>query len=157
IRVVLEFWRPREGERAPSLSALIEIALDDFGPRVFSRPRQKILGSLELFMLDRLQHVLESRGFPADEVSAVLSTARPAGPDALDDPLDCLVRLRALHRVRSRFQDDFAQLSTAFRRARNLLLKEPSVGEFEEAHLREDAERALYRAIKDSRHSWSGD
>jgi len=28
---------------------------------------------------------------------------------------------------------------------------------FEEAHLREDAERALYRAIEDCKHSWSSD
>jgi len=144
IRVLLDFWHAGPGAARPNLTDLIDRAISGYetglkveGPLLQTR--------LELFLMDRLEHVLASRGFPADEVAAVLQTERSVRY-ALDDPFDCLVRLQALNRVRSEAREDFEHLAVAFKRAKNILGKgTPSAIRPELLH--EAAERELDAAV----------
>jgi glycyl-tRNA synthetase beta chain len=144
VRVLLDFWNAADSERRPSLRALVAKAVA--GQKVPSADPNKLAGSLELFLLDRLQYVLTARGFPADEVGAVLLAQEP---DALDDPHEAWVRLKALHRVRAEAREDFEHLAVAFKRANNILEQagfEP--GPVDDQRLSHDAERALHAAIR---------
>ncbi|HXB54591.1 MAG TPA: glycine--tRNA ligase subunit beta [Vicinamibacteria bacterium] len=159
LRVVLDFWRPTSNEERTNIIRLIDEAFGGYRECGIELrgPHDKVTGALQLFLLDRLAYLLEYRGFAAVEVAAVLYTDPTVGPYALEDPYDCLLRLRALHKVRAEHQDDFAQLATAFKRANNILTKSPGIGFFDERHLVENAEIALYRAIEESRRGWRDD
>jgi glycyl-tRNA synthetase beta chain len=142
VRVVLDFWRADVAERRPSLRALIPAAIAGYAGTL-SRPAAETAGALEAFLIERLRYVLEARGYPADEVEAVLGAREP---DALDDPHETLARLAALHKVRSEAADDFAALATAFKRAKNILGQaQPSA--VDPALLGEPAERELHAAV----------
>jgi glycyl-tRNA synthetase beta chain len=156
VRLLLDFWRAKPGELRPNLTELVMDAVSGFaGP---SREQATTSSNvLELFLLDRLTYVLEARGYPVDEVAAAINTNPNAGPYALDDPMDCMVRLSALHRVRAEFKHDFEQLAIAFKRAKNILDKEPGVGFYSEEGLVEEAEIALSRAIEASRRAWNSE
>ncbi len=132
IRVVLDFW-PASGPR-PSLRALAAAATAGYPAAV---------GDLNAFLTERLRYVLVSRGFPADEVDAVLGAREP---DALDDPREALVRVRALHAVRSEARADFEALATAFKRARNILGNAPATA-VDPALFAEAPERALHATV----------
>jgi glycyl-tRNA synthetase beta chain len=99
------------------------------------------------FLLDRIRYVFVTRGYPADEVEAVLGAREP---EALDDPQEAWTRLRALHKIRSEAPDDFASLATAFKRARNILeqAKQAAPEKVEAGLIEADAERALYDAVQ---------
>jgi glycyl-tRNA synthetase beta chain len=137
VRVVLDFWPAEAAEQRPDLRRLVEAAVAGYGANT-------IVGSLESFLLDRLEYVLTSRGFPTGEVEAVLYT-RDAY--ALADPYDCLVRLRALHRVREEAREDFEHLAVAFKRANNILGEEPAPPHVEPELFESDAERELHEAV----------
>jgi glycyl-tRNA synthetase beta chain len=142
VRVLLDFW-PVDAPR-PSLRHLVALALHAFAQDgKLKRSADEARHDLEGFLLDRLRYVLVARGFPGDEVDAVLAAREP---DALDDPHEALLRLRALHRVRSEAADDFAQLAAAFKRAKNILgdQEPPAVAP---ALFQEDAEGGLHRAV----------
>jgi glycyl-tRNA synthetase beta chain len=142
VRVLLDFWP--EGARRPSLRRLVAQALEGFAAAgTLKRPREEARHDLEGFLLDRLRYVLVARGFPADEADAVLAAR---DPDALDDPHEALLRLRALHRVRKEASEDFAHLATAFKRAKNILgdQEPPPVAP---ALFQEEAEGGLHRAV----------
>ena len=98
---------------------------------------------LEGFLLDRLRYVLVARGFPGDETDAVLAAR---DPDALDDPHEALLRLRALHRVRKEASEDFAHLAVAFKRAKNIL-GDQDLPPVAPALFQEEAENGLHRAV----------
>jgi glycyl-tRNA synthetase beta chain len=67
-------------------------------------------------------------------------------PDALEDPHEALVRLRALHKVRSEAREDFEHLAVAFKRAKNILGSAPA-GAVNTTLLAEEAERDLHSAV----------
>jgi glycyl-tRNA synthetase beta chain len=141
IRVLLDFWEAPAGER-PSLSVLVKAALAGYEGIVKTVPT-KVEGALHLFFLDRLQYVLEMRGFDQDEVAAVVHT--PA-IDALDDVYDAFLRLSALHRARAEARDDFEHLAVAFKRAKNILEKAPPAA-IDPKLFESDAERELHAAV----------
>ena len=142
VRVLLDFWRADAAERRPSLRALIPLAIAGYAGKL-ARPGTETAGVLEAFLLERLRYVLEARGYPADEVDAVLGAREP---DALDDAHETFARLSALHKVRSEAAEDFAALATAFKRAKNILGPvEPAA--VDPALLGEPAERELHAAV----------
>ncbi len=142
IRALLDFWPTGEKGQRPSLRRLIAGALDGYGPAL-KKPRPDVEHDLGEFLLDRMRYVLVTRGFAPDEVEAVLGAREP---DALDDPQECLQRVRALHRVRLEATEDFDHLAVAFKRARNILAGQPP-SVVDRALLGEDAERELHEAV----------
>jgi len=138
VRVLLDFWP--EGVARPNLKALVAQALAAFTP---ARPASEVQAELEAFLLDRLDYVLATR-FPKEEVEAVLATP---GVDALHDPFDALVRVRALHGVRGEAAEDFAHLATAFKRAKNILQNQPATEAVQPALFQAEAERSLHAAV----------
>jgi glycyl-tRNA synthetase beta chain len=143
VRVLLDFWPAPTGER-PSLRRLVAAALAAFERAgKAKRPVGEAAHELQGFLLDRLRHVLVARGSRADEVDAVLAAREP---DALDDPQETLLRLRALARVRAEASEDFARLAGAFKRAKNILgEQDPSA--VVPALFEHDAERGLHDAV----------
>jgi glycyl-tRNA synthetase beta chain len=141
IRVLLDFWTAPPGKH-PSLRALIKEAVGGYAG-VSKIPAATVEGSLETFVLDRLAYALETRGFDPDEIAAVIDT--PA-VHALDDVQDVLLRLRALHRARSEARDDFEHLAVAFKRAKNILEKQPPAA-IDPRLFESDAERELHDAV----------
>jgi len=143
VRVLLDFWPAASGHR-PSLRRLIAQALAGFETAgKLKRPATECAHDLQGFLLDRLRHVLVARGFRADEVDAVMAAREP---DALDDPQEALLRLRALARVRAEASEDFARLAGAFKRAKNIL-GDAEPGDVTAALFEHDAERGLHEAV----------
>jgi glycyl-tRNA synthetase beta chain len=141
IRVLLDFWTAPPG-RHPNLAALIkEAASVHAGVAKGGAPT--VEGGLELFLLDRLAHALETRGFDQDEVAAVIAT--PA-VHALHDVHDARLRVQALHHARSEARDDFEHLAVAFKRAKNILSQAPA-GPVDAGLFQEAAERELHAAV----------
>jgi glycyl-tRNA synthetase beta chain len=143
IRVLLDFWRAGAGEKRPSLKGLIEPAIKGHGDGL-KRPFDEVVAALEPFLLERLEYVLTYRGFPPEEVAAVIHTP---GVDALQDPADVVVRLRALRRVRAEAEEDFAHLAVAFKRAKNILTQQAPPGSIDPRLFESQAERDLHEAI----------
>jgi glycyl-tRNA synthetase beta chain len=139
VRVLLDFW-PAAGSVRPSLRRLAAAAVSGYTP---ARATQAVVSDLEGFLIERLRHVLAARGFPADEIEAVLGAREP---DALDDVGEALARARCLHAVRSEARADFEALAVAFKRARNIL-GETAPAEVQAALLSEEAERQLHAAV----------
>ncbi|HJS57132.1 MAG TPA: glycine--tRNA ligase subunit beta [Vicinamibacteria bacterium] len=142
VRVLLDFWNAAEAEERPNLRRLVAAAVAGYGGAL-SRPAAEVVPELAAFLFDRLRYVLVARGYPADEVEAVLGAREP---DALENPHEAWVRLKALHRVRQEAREDFEHLAVAFKRARNIL------GDRREARpdatlFQEDAERLLDQAV----------
>ncbi len=151
IRVVLDFWDSGGEARPPNLGSLLAVAVTGHGEAV-KVESPALERTLETFLLDRLEFVLTSRGFPLDEVRAVIQTP---GADALADPQDCLVRLTALSRVRSEAREDFEHLAVAFKRASNILREQPQ-SDVEPKLFTEAAERELHEAVERLRVSDGG-
>jgi len=155
VRAVLDFWRPKDGEPALDLQALLVAAVA--GHAELKQPPVKTVGAAAPFLLDRLAYVLQARGFSADEVGAVisapfpdestpLSSQEPRRIRALADPIDALRRLEALQRVRREVPEDFAALAEAFKRAKNILAQQATSAAVDPALFEVDAERALFAA-----------
>jgi glycyl-tRNA synthetase beta chain len=142
IRVVLDFWASEGEAKPPHLGSLIAAAVAGYG-EVLELERATLESRLGDFLLDRLEFVLTSRGFPLDEVRAVVQTP---GADALADAQDCLVRVKALACVRSEARDDFEHLAVAFKRASNILRGQPQA-DVEPELFTEAAERELHEAV----------
>jgi len=143
VRVLLDFWHAGPDERRPSLRRLVSAAIAGYDGRLKRSPAE-IAADLESFLLDRLRYVLVARGYPADEVESVLGAR---DPDALDDPHEAWLRLKALHRVRSEARDDFEHLAVAFKRAKNILGGQPAAA-VNAGLLKEAAERELHSAVE---------
>jgi glycyl-tRNA synthetase beta chain len=151
VRAVLDFWRPKPGEKAPDLQALLAAAVDGYGP--LKQPADVTARNAEAFLLDRLKYVLEARGLSGDEVSAVVSAPGPAGEApgrlrALADPIDVWRRVEALQRVRREVPEDFAALAEAFKRAKNILAQAAPAASIDAESLEPGAERDLYAAVR---------
>jgi glycyl-tRNA synthetase beta chain len=90
------------------------------------------------FLKERFQYYLrEIRGFPYDEVNAVLAVEWQNVPKAI-------ARCEALGRVRK--TPDFEPLCAAFKRIKNILAKSTGGGEIDPALLEDGPERELYAA-----------
>jgi glycyl-tRNA synthetase beta chain len=148
VRVVLDFWRPGDGEPRPDLERLAAAAVEGHGDGL-KRPPDEVRSALVQFLLERFQYVLESRGFPPEEVKAVLQAdeAGATSVRALADPLDAARRVAALHRVRADSREDFEALAAAFKRARNILSEQEPAPKVDPALFEDDAERDLHRAV----------
>jgi glycyl-tRNA synthetase beta chain len=142
IRVALDFWEAGSGTKPLDLAALAKVAVEGYPSA--KRPADEALNDLRSFLLDRLAYVLGSRGFPAEEVEATLEAP---GTDALADPRDALVRLRALHDVRAQSVQDFTHLAVAFKRAKNILTQQQASAAIEPTLFEHDAERELFQAV----------
>jgi glycyl-tRNA synthetase beta chain len=144
IRVLLDFWSAADGEQRPNLRRLVAAALEGYAGGALARTPTEVAPELEGFLLERLRYVLVARGYPGDEVEAVLGAREP---EALDDPHEAWVRLKALHRVRAEARSDFEALAVAFKRARNILGERREEGRPDPALFQEEAERALDGAV----------
>jgi glycyl-tRNA synthetase beta chain len=143
VRLLLDFWPAPAGGR-PSLRRLVAQALAGYeSAGKLKRPADEAAHDLSGFLLDRLRHVLVARGFRVDEVDAVMAAREP---DALDDPQEALLRLRALSRVRAEAGEDFARLAGAFKRAKNIL-DDAEPASILPALFEQDAERGLHEAV----------
>jgi glycyl-tRNA synthetase beta chain len=91
------------------------------------------LSELEKFFAERLRNLLERRGHPHDEISAVLNVGVWDFADAAE---------RALALSEARRHMDFRSLILAFKRIRNIVGSEPTGSPSSELYL-EPAERAL--------------
>ncbi|HXY38599.1 MAG TPA: glycine--tRNA ligase subunit beta, partial [Vicinamibacteria bacterium] len=141
VRVALDFWRPRAGEKSPDLLALLDAAIAGYGS--LKLPADKAAAVAAMFLVDRLGYVLEARGLAADEVSAVVAAPER---DALRDPVDALRRVEALHRVRQEVPQDFAALAEAFKRAKNILTQAEPAARVDPVLFESEAERQLLDA-----------
>ena len=142
VTVLLDFWDAPEGKH-PSLRKWAREAVAGVGDRL-EKDEADVTRDVESFLLDRLRHILGTRGFPMDEVDAVLGAREP---DALDDPRESLVRLHALHGVRSEAREDFERLAGGFKRAKNIL-GDSTAAKVQPDLFEEDAERELYEAVR---------
>jgi glycyl-tRNA synthetase beta chain len=158
VRATLDFWRPAAGEKAPDLEQLVAVAVEAHGP--LKKPAHEAARNLGGFLLDRLEYVLEARGFSGDEVSAVVTApdsddVAPAGRDpskrspvrALADAVDALRRIEALHGVRSEKPEDFAALAEAFKRVNNILAQAVAAADVVPTLFEVEAERVLFEAV----------
>jgi glycyl-tRNA synthetase beta chain len=148
IRIVLDFWRPRDGEARPDLQTLSTAAVESYEGDL-ERKSDDVVADLARFLLERFQYVLEARGFPTEEVRAVLFADDGEAPRAraLADPLDATRRVEALHRVRADSHEAFEALAAAFKRARNILSQQEPAPRVDPELFQDDAERDLHRAV----------
>ena len=109
----------RGGAAARACDALVAAAAVAGYGAALKRPAAEVRSDLEAFLLDRLRYVLAARGFPADEVEAVLAAPRARRPRRSD--ASAWPRLAALHRVRRRPARTSSALAVAFKRAKNIL------------------------------------
>ncbi len=91
--------------------------------------------------------MLVARGFPADEVEAVLGAREP---DALDDPHDAWVRARRCTASVARRPKTSRRLAVAFKRAKNILEQARPAAAVDPALFEADAERELFAAMRAS-------
>jgi glycyl-tRNA synthetase beta chain len=156
IRAVLDFWRPAAGEKTPDLEALVTRAVAGYGK--LKEPAEKTTRNLKGFLLDRLDYVLQARGFSSDEVSAVLAEEEPHGASAvlepaqrkiraLADPIDAMRRVEALQRVRREVPQDLEALAEAFKRAKNILTDQVAPSTVDPKLFEAEAERELHAAV----------
>jgi glycyl-tRNA synthetase beta chain len=151
VRAVLDFWRPRAGERAPDLDALLRAAVDGHGE--LKQPRPRTVEAAAAFLADRLEYVLAARGLRPDEVAAVAGAPfvdpapREGALRPLVDPVDALQRARALQEARRDAPEDFAALGEAFKRAKNILAQQAPAGTVEPALFETPAEHELHAAV----------
>lgn len=82
--------------------------------RKASRPLEETLQDFGSFVKERLRYILRERGFRYDEVNSVVEIS-------FDNPLDCLLRVRAVAAMRD--SDDFTSVAQSFKRIKNILIK----------------------------------
>jgi glycyl-tRNA synthetase beta chain len=116
---------------------VIRRALELLGDRI-TRPPGEALSDVLGFLRVRCEGIMTDRGIPPDVAAAVLQAG-------FDDVPGTFRRARALAKAK---QDPaFASMMVAFKRVANIL--PPNFARTaEEGRLREDAEKALYRAVK---------
>lgn len=121
-----------------SLARLAEKASHLYEGEAAGRPWEEIREEVAAFLRQRLQNVLEERGFAYDVVQAVLAAG-------WEDPADALQRAEALGRFRQ--EEEFAALHTALVRARNLA-RQGGGGPVAEALFQEEEEKKLFQALQ---------
>jgi glycyl-tRNA synthetase beta chain len=128
-----------------SLPELFDRALEAYGADAIAGgvPKEDAKRSLLEFYRGRLEHIGETAGFRQDSVRAALASSA-------DDPHDARLRMAALDAIRE--DPGFVALTLAHKRIKNILKDRPVV-ESEATPLKEEAERALDRAIRAARPS----
>ena len=123
-----------------SLADLVERALAAYENDAIegSVPVSQAKASLMEFYRGRLQFIGEAAGLRQDSVRAALAAT-------MDDPHDARLRMAALDAIRE--DDGFMSLALAHKRIKNILKERPA-GEYDAALLKEEAERALDRALR---------
>jgi len=105
-----------EGELPLDLLTVLNHALDCYRPDLYTswtRPRKQLLPELSNFFIERLQFYLrDAKGHAYDVVNAVLAAGS-------DDIRDAIARAEALTAARE--SADFAAISAAFKRIKNIL------------------------------------
>ncbi len=123
-----------------SLSGLIDQALPLLGNKL-TVPAETVKTDVLEFFRGRLLHYLVSQdGYGADLVEAALAVG-------IDDPVDAVVRTKALVTFKSR--PDFESLASAFKRVANII-KEPEPFPVDPGLLQSPAEQALFAALNDT-------
>lgn len=113
--------------------AVARKAISLYPAQVATVTAETVVGDLGAFFAERLRTLLERRGHPHDEISAVVNTGGWDFADAAD---------RALALSQARRKADFRSLILAFKRIRNILTGEETGPPVPELY-REDAEREL--------------
>ncbi len=123
-----------------SLSDLIDRALRGYGEEAIggSVPAPEAKTRLLEFYRGRLQFIGEEAGLRQDSVRAALAASA-------DDPYDARLRMAALDAIRE--DSGFVALVLAHKRIKNILKDRPA-SRYEAASLKEDAERALDKALR---------
>jgi glycyl-tRNA synthetase beta chain len=123
-----------------SLADLFDRALGAYADLAIegSVPPTEAKASLLEFYRGRLQFIGEAAGLRQDSVRAALGAS-------MDDPYDARLRMAALEAIRE--ETGFAGLALAHKRIKNIL-KNRATGEHDAALLKEEAERALDRALR---------
>jgi len=121
-----------------SLNEMLSHALAGYGKTVEAGP--EVIDQVLDFIRLRFENELLAAGvYEQGVVEAATSVA-------FDDPRDCLLRIEALHAMRTR--DAFVVLSGSFKRIRNIT-RENFATNVEEELLVEDAEKKLYGVVQD--------
>ncbi len=120
-----------------SMTELIDEALDLL-PEAVQMAKEDLCQEILQFFERRFVNDLTGRGFQQDVVEAAIKAG-------FDDPVDCLMRVRALSSVRNR--EEFEPLSVAFKRVMNIL-KDYDGGEVDPDLLEEKEEKALFKAFQ---------
>jgi glycyl-tRNA synthetase beta chain len=152
VRAVVDFWRPKAGEKAPDLEALAAAAVAGYPP--LKQPVPETTRNVQAFLLDRLEYVLSARGLAGDEIAAAVYApgAEESGLSgsktirALADPVDALERAVALQHVRREMPEAFAGLAEVFKRAKNIVAQAEAAASVDPVLFEADAERALFAA-----------
>jgi glycyl-tRNA synthetase beta chain len=134
-----------EGVLPLRLQAITGRALEGYRPEQFpawKSSREQLVADLNAFFAERLQFFLKDyRGFAYDVVNAVLAAGA-------DDVRDAIARAEALTQVRG--SEDFAAISAAFKRIKNILRqaeeKQFEVGSPNEMNLAPEAQQLLEAA-----------
>jgi glycyl-tRNA synthetase beta chain len=123
-----------------SLGALIDRALAAYASDRIEAGRElpAVKAGLLEFYRGRLQHLGEAGGRRQDSVRAALAAS-------MDDPYDAWQRMQALDAIRE--DAGFVSLALAHKRVKNILKDRQAPG-YEEARLKEEAERAMDRALR---------
>lgn len=134
VRIVLE------AGLALDLDLLAARAVLLYGDRL-ERSGEDLLSDLRPFLQDRIRHILGLEGFAYDEIEAGLAVGGGNLPDLK-------ARVQALHGRRG--DRGFLAVVLAAKRIANIL-KDTQEHPFQEEKLREDAERALFKASRELR------
>lgn len=120
-----------------SLGELVREALDGYRPMVEPVP-DAVEQTLDFIRL-RFENDAAASGIKPEVVAAATSVG-------FDDPVDCLMRIRALEAIRT--SDEFAVLAGSFKRIRNITRdnRETAV---DEGLLTDEAEKILYATLLD--------
>ncbi len=120
-----------------SLSSLISRAVGLLPEGLRSR-EDELVRDVVLFFERRFASDAASRGFQQDVIEAAIRAG-------FDDPVDCLMRIRALSALRGR--EEFEPLGLAFKRVMNIL-KGYEGGDVAPELLEQDEEKALWAAFR---------
>ena len=119
-----------------SLRDSVEKGLAGYGDTIEAAPA--VVDEVLAFIRLRFENELSATGYDSGVIEAATSVG-------FDDLCDCLLRIKALHRIRE--QEIFRILSGSFRRVRNIT-KGVVGGEVREELLQEAAEKELYQSVQ---------
>ncbi|MBK5256635.1 MAG: glycine--tRNA ligase subunit beta [Vicinamibacteria bacterium] len=133
--------------------ATVANRLNDAYSDQLGHPQSKpeVLTRIGEFLVDRLRHVLQSRGYDASVIDAVLaarerSSARSGRNTALENLPLVEHDIQELSRLYAEQREVFDGLAEAFKRAKNIVGDTPA-GVVDPVSFVEDVERALFAAI----------
>jgi len=131
-----------------AMQGVIKTLLDHHLPFSLEKVAGAPTPELKQFYEDRLRFILSQRGFAYDEINAVVNAGS-------DDAADALDRIEAIRKIRS--SPDFAAISLAFKRIKNILRQAEKteaaptgVGEGVQENL-EPAEADLFALLNDAK------